>query len=216
MKRPACRPDTTHEAPSKAISFWPEWCPAFRGIRFKDGEPSVLDKSIENRPNPPWSTIAPHPAPNSKGFAFGPWVAMHAGKHIGGKPGRTVAGLNEVAKMARTAGWSCFGRDRLERDGWRNAGLSLVRGEMRVYLHADQIVTSAIVGMFRCVSTEFPGLPDYQQPWRYREQYGWHLHVLPFDKPIPCGGKQGLWTLPPDVIAAIRAECGSLFTPEVP
>jgi hypothetical protein len=43
----------------RALTYWPEWCPAFPGVRLRDGTPSPLDKPVENRPMAPWAVIAP-------------------------------------------------------------------------------------------------------------------------------------------------------------
>lgn len=46
-----------------------------------------------------------------------------------------------------------------------------------------------------------PGDPWWFGPW------GWRVsHVVEFDAPIPCKGKQGLWTVPVDIEQRLLAE----------
>lgn len=189
----------------RALTLWPEWCPAFPGVRLRDGEPSPLDKPVENRPRAPWSTIAP----TVRGS--GPWVAMHAGKHIGGRPGNEGA-LGDVIATARAAGWhaSVMG----------DAVVLRKRGAGEVALYPDRIVTSAIVALFRITRVVGPGIDG---PWRFRDRWGWYVDVVPLPEPIACSGAQGLWTVPEDVRARIEVpdagralrDAGGLRLPEV-
>lgn len=170
----------------KALTFWPEWAATFPGVRFRDGTPSPLDKLVENRPSAPWSTIAPTM------HGPGPWVAMHAGAEIGGKPARGVpawahrdAALALVARVARDAGWSiCWTPDQW----W-----VLRKGLASVDLREEHLVTSAIVALFRVTRADPPGVGGL---WRMADRWGWHVDFRALPEPIPCAGAQGLWTVP--------------------
>lgn len=172
----------------RALTLWPEWCPAFRGVRLRDGTPSTLDKGPENRPMAPWSTIAPggpfNPTP-------GAWFAMHAGKYIGGRAGNDGALLN-VVRTAEAAGWVAS----------RRAGdvVALRKNGVQALLHPDYIVTSAIVAVIRITCVDPPGIGG---PWRFVDQFGWYVEVRPLPEPIPCKGAQGLWTVPDAVTSRI-------------
>lgn len=44
-------------------------------------------------------------------------------------------------------------------------------------------------------------------PWAQLHQWHWQLKdIQPLDKPVPCKGRLGLWRLPEDVEAAVRAQ----------
>ncbi len=169
-----------------AITLWPEWTWAIN-------LPGPLSKRVENR-----------------GFAIWPrllneWVAVHAGKHIGGKPGRgyTYGGLLGVRDMARLAGWesgvngdpptwalAC--RNGLDY-GWT---CSPDYTGKRPHNPMTPIVTSAIVGAFRVTRVLRPGETsdeDGIRGWKVPDAFGWVFDWRPCP-PIPCGGKQGIWT----------------------
>ena len=185
-----------------ALTLWPEWCPAFRGVRLRDGRASPLDKGVENRPMAPWSTIAPN--------LLGPgrWLAMHAGKHVGGRAGNDGALIN-VIDTAKVAGWNAYvpRLDDIIPPGQTDAVRLWRKEEGKPFegidLHPDDIVTSAIVAVMRVTSVSRPGTDG---PWRFPAQWGWHVEVVPLPDPVPCKGAQGLWRVPDDVAARVRAQ----------
>lgn len=63
----------------------------------------------------------------------------------------------------------------------------------------DKIVTSAIVGI--AVLDGFVEASD--DPWFFGP-WGWKLREVTPIKPVRCSGKQGLWSLPPDVLGQVR------------
>lgn len=178
--------------PLRALTYWPEWCPAFPGVQFADGEPSQLDKPVENRPMAPWSTIAPSL------FGAGSWVAMHAGKHIGGRPNNDGA-LGDVAFTAREAGW---------RGSVMGEALVLRKGGAEVVLHPGRIRRSAVVALFRITRVVPPGVSG---PWRMPARWGWYIEVAPLPLPVSCSGAQGLWTVADDVAQQVRAQLPTAF-----
>lgn len=63
----------------------------------------------------------------------------------------------------------------------------------------DQIVTSSIIGI--AVLAGF--VTESDDPW-FKGKIGWLLKEVAAIEPVPCAGKQGLWTLPPDVLCQVR------------
>lgn len=57
---------------------------------------------------------------------------------------------------------------------------------------------------------EIAGLPvEYLRSPYFVGPYGWVLtDVMTLASPVPCSGKQGVWSLPADVDAAVRAQLG--------
>ncbi len=139
----------------KALTLWPEWAFAVR----------LLGKRIENRPRPAsWY-----------GLRIGETFAIHAGKHIGGRPGRVARaeGIDAVVRMYCHAN-----------GGLMNAG--------DLYELA-RCATSAIVA----VATLDACVEQYANVgWGVRHQFGFVLRDVRVVEPIPCGGRQGLWTVP--------------------
>lgn len=111
------------------------------------------------------------------------WYVLHAGRNIGGRPGETARadGLHGLAMMASRSG---------------------------SFVHParfGEIVTSAALGCFRVCGHDAPGEGDLGG-WRVPEQVGNRIDdYRPFPAPIPCGGAQGLWVPPVDVLDAARA-----------
>lgn len=197
---------STITSPLRALTFWPEWCAAFPGVRLRDGTPSTLDKGYENRPFRPWSTIAPDPGSLTRPPGPGQWFAMHAGKHIGGRQGNDGALIN-VVHMAVAAGWLDTMRPRgrrLQRDVCDHDGRWTT---VHTDLHPDRIVTSAIVALIRVIDVDGPRQPiGHVAAWRLPEQYGWRLEVRPLARPVTCSGAQGLWTVPTDIAAQVLTQ----------
>lgn len=73
--------------------------------------------------------------------------------------------------------------------------------------HRGAVVAVAeIVG---CHKSGTPGVcePMLCSPWAMPDQWHWQLaHVRPLAEPVPCRGALGLWRLPVDVDAAVRAQ----------
>ena len=71
----------------------------------------------------------------------------------------------------------------------------IVRGRKRV-------AYGAVVGVARLAGVEDEAPEDeayWCGPW------GWRLDEVRAIEPVPCKGAQGLWTLPPEVLATVRA-----------
>lgn len=184
----------------RALTLWPEWCPAFSGVRLANGVPSQLDKGVENRPMAPWATIEPRTALGI--IKPGRWFAMHAGAHIGGRPGNEGA-LGDVVETARAAGWAAQ-----VVPGGADGTIRLTRGERSTDLRPEIIVRSAIVALIRVTAVQAPG-EGAGEPWRFADRFGWRLDVRALATPIPCRGAQGLWRVPDAVAEAIRAQVTS-------
>lgn len=167
-----------------AVTLWPEWGWAF----------AALDKEVENRG---WMHWLPPGTP----------VAIHAGAHIGGRPGRTARdeGMAALVTMARRAGWQIVGPT------WRLGSSSLTAskpGRPSVWIGGPRVQRSAVVA----VAVLADGLrPDQEQGWAVPgTRHWWCSTVQSLPRPVPCSGRQGLWRLPEDVDARVREQLGQL------
>ena len=168
---------------TRALTLWPEWLLAI----------CLLDKRVENRPRPPFAGL------------IGTRIALHAGKHVGGRAAGFNDGMSAFIETAQHAGWLV----QLVADGAGDDGvLSFVKGpahdptRILVAIPAD-ITTSAIVATAKIGGfhrpTQAPTIPwqassNMGDPASY--SYAWILEdveVLP--KSIVCPGMQGVWTL---------------------
>lgn len=155
----------------RAITLWPEWCWAILN----------LHKDCENRdwPLPP--------------ALVGQTVALHAGRSIGGRPGR-IAGVEAwdgIATMARRSGWSVG----------RLGVMTLDRAGGVVRYSESEIARSSIVALVRF------GAPvqDHLSGWAVPGAWHWPIQRLwPISPVISCPGAQGLWTVPADIETEIR------------
>jgi hypothetical protein len=157
----------------RGFTLWPEW--AWAGCH--------LDKftiGVENRGRLPPKNMV------------GKRIAIHAGAHIGGRPGASAHrdGIHAIKHMATLAGWSITGLlDVTFRKGDRIVHVDASRG--RSTIACGVIVATAIVS----------ATVDEKHatgPWKVPGEYGWHfedLQVLatPID-PGP-GFHQGFWPL---------------------
>lgn len=159
-------------APPTALTLWPEWAWAI----------VHLGKRTENRG---WS------------LPVGRWVAIHAGRHVGGRPGlpSTMDGIDGLVEMARRAGWSVDG-------SYRKA--AYIRGAVTVEWNLDAVPTSAIVGLAKIIAADPPGMGDIGG-WRVPEAVGNRFEFRPLREPVSCRGAQGLWTVPDDIADRVRS-----------
>lgn len=148
----------------RALTLWPEWSWAVQH----------LGKRVENR-----------------GYALpiGEWIGLHAGKHVGGRPGKPAEteGLEGLVEMATRAGWLVAGND-------------FTRGAEVVTISRAALTTSAMLGAFRVTRVDAPGHGDLGG-FRVPDAFGNLFELLPLARPVPCPGAQGLWTIPADVLA---------------
>lgn len=146
-----------------ALTLWPEWAYAV----------AHLGKNVENRVWAPPKNL------------IGSWLAIHAGKHIGGKPGDewTLDGLRELLNMAEELGRELPTFDEL----------------------IPQIKTSAVVAVAKVVGVIRQ--PDPLGWYNGEGSIGWKLDsIITLPEPVACKGNRGLWNLPPDVLALVRAQ----------
>lgn len=142
----------------KALTLWPEWAYAI----------CHLGKRVENRGWTPTGASLP-----------GGRLLIHAGKHVGGRPGAHARyeGQLAVAEM-----W--------ERE---HPGEKLSGGRFRAI---GECPTSAIVAAVRVVDAD----SEQRTGWDVPGQWHWRLaDVVVLPEPVPCRGAQGLWTVPEDV-----------------
>lgn len=170
----------------QALTLWPEWAWAI-------DLPEKLAKRVECR---------------GYELPIGAWVYLHAGKHIGGRPGRPSleGGLRAVERMARDAGLQSA--TLLD---YRDGGALLVGGSAHLFgalervpialSHAERrpIITSAILGKFRVLRVLSPGVvedTDGVRGWKVADSYGNVFEYQRLNQPVPCKGAPGLWRLP--------------------
>lgn len=157
---------------TRALSVWPEWPWAM----------IHLDKDLENRGQDIPRTM--------RGVRF----ALHAGAHIGGRPGKN-ARIDGIAGMLQTAAESALWSVCPARDPDGHSYVALTKGDKVVKLDAAKIVTSAIVATVVVRETLRP-MDRPKRAWHVPGQWGWQLADLQvLETPIPCGGMQGFWPL---------------------
>lgn len=153
---------------TRALSLWPEWPYAI----------VHLDKDLECRGSDIPRTM--------RGQRF----ALHAGAHVGGRPGKN-ARLDGLAALIGTAAESA---------GWQvtpgRGFVVLAKGDKVVKLDPNKdIVISAIVATVVVRETIRP-MDKPKRPWHVPGQWGWVLEDMQvLATPIPCGGMQGFWPL---------------------
>jgi len=179
-----------------ALTLWPEWAWAV-------DLPELLAKRVENR-----------------GYALpiGVWIYLHAGKHIGGRPGFTATqeGLEAVETMAANAGLpnrAAFGQ---KEGGYLAVGASVYsygigdKCPLKEGCSRRPIVTSAILGKFRVLRVLPPGVvedTDGVRGWKVPGDHGNVFEYRRLNQPIPCKGAQGLWR-PPEAVEMEIANVG--------
>ncbi len=191
----------------RALTVHPEW--GF-GIHY-------LGKRDENRGGPPPITLTGDDPP---------WIALHAGKHIGGRPGKVAKreGLEALVGMAQRAGWTAnlaaigptaWGADF---DGpvsvlaYDPADVpSDACPDRADYWATDSnphpIHTGAVLGLFRIVDFDYPHRGE-MGPWRVPEAFAYRIdyHPLPAAIPVPYrkgDAHQGWWKVPAGIAAQI-------------
>lgn len=184
-----------------ALTLWPEWAWAI-------DLPFLLAKRVENRGwAPPAELVGP----------AAPWIALHAGKEIGGAAGavHTVEGLSAVWSMAERSGLEAQVRFGGPLDSW---ALRVWRGKRSVQAQNNwsrpnrpdveirPIRTSAIIGLIRVVRVLRPG-EEGDEPgvrgWKVPDAYGWVFHYRPLKSPVSAAGKQKLWKVDAATAAAV-------------
>lgn len=167
-----------------ALTLWPEWAFAI----------TDLGKRVENRPQRVCRVVA-----KTVGKA---WLALHAGKHVGGRPGfpALLEGRRAVRQMSEQAGLGNPWAHRTIHVRHGGDGFTLLCDEEKgqpVTLH-----TSTVVAVVRVGGVLLPGRGGmlWQVPSSWALKLG-DVHVLP--RPVPCKGAQGVWRLPEDVHQAV-------------
>ena len=164
-----------------ALTLWPEWAFAI----------AHLGKRVENRvwEPPRW--------------LVGKWLAIHAGAHIGGRPGRVAVleGLEAVRDEAARAGVNV--RPPLVPAAGEQLDLVVERPSGDVTL---TVATRAIVCLARLSHVERVNVGPLSRPpwvvgpvcWRFDQ-------VIPIE-PVAIGGRQGVWDVPRPQLARVRAQ----------
>lgn len=172
----------------KALTLWPEWAAAI----------AFLGKLVENR--------AWHP-----GRAFvGQRIAIHAGAHVGGRPGR-VAAYEGLEALEGTASWAGWDLDRtvprfeeVVREGKQLSRMVFGRDGREGGLDVP-VARKAIV----CTAVLLGADTEQRTPWDVQGGVHWRLgDVRRLEVAVPCKGAQGLWTVLDDVLDRVRAQGG--------
>jgi len=179
------------------LTIWPEWTWAI-------DLPTPLAKRVENRG---WAPPRRFVGTGGRGAL----LAIHAGAHVGGRPGIPARreGLLSVCHMARRAG--CI--PRLVGDE-RDPGIELhdMLGNVKVDTTARPIVTRGIVGVARLTRVMVPGVEETNRDlretggvfgWKVPDAHGWVFKYLSLAEPVPCSGAQGLWEVPAHLVGAV-------------
>lgn len=149
----------------RALTLWPEWAWAM----------VALGKDVENRPWQP------------RGVLLGERIAIHAGKYVGGHPGRGDDRQRAIAAlehMAGRAGWQVRSIGQFDR-AFTQAGET-------VEFRFDDIPRGSLV----LVATLLAVITDCGSQWAVPGQN--HLVLgdrVPLSKPIPARGAMGFWPL---------------------
>lgn len=171
-------------APIRALTLHPEWAWAV----------AHLGKDVENRKwHPHKWVLAELKARRSV------YLAIHAGLSFGGMS--TVLRrehLTPVITMAERAGWSAESAG-----GWVKFTHPSEDDVLLPWARRG-VSTSAIVAVGRLEGAS----QDSASPWYAGgDQYGWELaDVVTLPSPVRSRGRQGLWNLEPDVLAAVRVQ----------
>lgn len=153
--------DDSRVVPDLAITLWPEW--AWMICALGPGRPDgLVPKLVENRDWHPGNRLPP-----------GTRIAIHAGKHLGGRSGGPAAdeAVASVVHMFRRA----------------NPGRELPFDFRAGLLASDRsaIVCTATVDSFDRSSRTGWDVPGVWR-WRLRD-------VFVLSEPVACKGAQGLW-----------------------
>lgn len=135
-------------------------------------------KRVENRS---WE-------PAARGLRVGDYLAIHAGMRfdLGSWEGAyETMPDDEAPELRRLVESAVFSVP-------QRAGRELV---------ATRVAYGAVVGVARLADVEDEAPEDeayWCGPW------GWRLDEVQAIEPVPCRGAQGLWALPPEVLATVR------------
>lgn len=184
----------------RALTLWAEWAWAV-DLPSPDGTGyHPLAKRVENRT---WK------------IPLGIWFALHAGKHIGGRPGHASSddGCESVAFMGQRVGF-----DAHTLADYRDGGAVILSPFIGSWGVATQlqtgnagiqrpIITSAILGLFRVTRYVLPGESDESdgvRGWKVPDQIGNVFEYARLREPVRCKGAQGLWQVPTDILDKCR------------
>ncbi len=153
-----------------ALTLWPEWAWC---IRPEDGW-----KHVENRTWAPWKILP-----------GGSRLAIHAGARVGGQ--RTNLWEQEFVLEELLEAFEDFGL-------LVNARAVRVEGDWHIVTpsRTERIATRSIVA----VATLEDWDTKRRSRWDDPHSVHWRLtDIQRLEEPVPCGGRQGLWPLPPEV-----------------
>lgn len=175
----------------RGLTLWPEWAFAV----------AVLGKDHENRPKPAYRY----------GLRVGDRFAIHAGAYLGGRKGApaTWEALQAVFHMAGRAGVGR--RTSLTAPPYPSLGVADRADWAKFHVlsgrHYPAQKVVAVATLLGCQYNEADA-----SGWRVPGQYGFHLHVQVLPSMVSCsvqeypGNRQGLWSLPGPVAAAVRGQ----------
>jgi hypothetical protein len=174
----------------KALTIFPECLWAIQN----------LGKDVENRGWVPTKDVYP-----TEGTPYP--LALHAGMRIGGVKGRGAerkALQIFVDVVNRTGLYSARLRD-LSAISYEGMGIwaYFVDRHTKYWLDSSIIDRGAIVA----VTHIWRVTKDSNSPWAMPGHHHWCLgKVINLHRPIPCKGRQRLWTVPKDIEARIKEQ----------
>lgn len=140
-----------------------------------------------------------------RGMVVGDYLAIHAGAKVDAETWDGAADTADAAGDLDGLPWLRSFADAYPPRRGNRAAATALRDHI-----ARAVPYSAIVGVARLAGVETEKAP--RDPWCFDPAadpwffgpVGWRLdNVVAFD-PVPCAGAQGLWTLPPAVLAEVR------------
>lgn len=170
------------------LTLWPEWV---YGI-------VALGKDIENRG--PWLSELLR-------RYQGRYIAIHAGKNIGGKSGSGVSDYSAVRLVIETA--SDAGH-RFSKRRFEDLAVSERGKIIDSAIQATRALASSIAVVARLGAPLPTSYPPRMEGWHATNQIGWTLKdvaVLP--RPVLCKGMQGLWFTSAEQSRFIREQIAS-------
>jgi len=130
-------------------------------------------------------------------------IAIHAGKNVGGKPGKPSAlrGMTELATVAALYRLPSIVLLPWEDDKGAWLAVRAATQDTGRLIGADDLPHDVILGTAEIDAPK--GLREYT--WAVPQLEHWRLRNFQrLDEPVECGGHQGIWTLPDEIAMMVQ------------